>query len=112
MNPESITTGLITAHRRRRHREPEPGAPLRHHPLDRGPISTRHGPQPEWDAEARRHRQLPVFLPQLERHIQGRLAYTQHRAGHRTHEQLLWFAKTFRSLLASARSHSLFVVNP
>ena len=68
VNPESIAAGFITAHHRRRDWHRESGAAVRNRPLDRRPIPTRHRAHPRRDTESRRHRQLPVFVPQFECH--------------------------------------------
>src|SRR5262249_344562 len=48
--------------------------------LHRRQIAARHRPDERLHPEARRHGQLPILLPQLERHVQDRFVYTHLRA--------------------------------
>src|SRR6266536_3600401 len=75
-----------------------------------GEIAGGHGPEPRPHPEARCQRERPVCLTQLEGDVHHRFVYTHVRADCCDHLSPPGL-ESRRSLLATARSHSLFVIN-
>src|SRR5713101_8532980 len=110
MNPKAIAPRFVTTHHRRPGLELKPPARFTHRTLRPRPVPARHRPHQRRATKPGGQCQFPLPLPQLERHIQRRLAYTWLWAGRCDHHSLLLASNTLRSLTATVRSHSLSVV--
>src|SRR5262245_45138524 len=110
MDPKPIPARFITADPPDRRRQPEPEPRRADHSLDADEVTAGNCPEPRRDAEAGRHRELPFSFSELKCDVQNRFVYTHLRADCCDHLSPPGLEPR-RSLLATARSHSLFVTS-